>query len=66
MTDRIVTVGRRERSGVSRMIGRWPEGIRFEDAKVPVEGFFKGAAREAAGIWPESSLGTVGRIARGR
>jgi hypothetical protein len=44
------------------MIGRWPDGIRFEDADVPVEGFFKGAAGERAGIWPESSLATVGRI----
>jgi hypothetical protein len=52
----------RERSRVSRMIGRWPDGIRFEDADVPVEGFFKGAAGERAGIWPESSLATVGRI----
>ena len=50
MTDRVVAVRRRERSGVSRMIGRWPEGIRFEDAAVPVEGFFKGAFREAPGI----------------
>jgi hypothetical protein len=48
------------------MIAPWPDGIRFEDADVPVEGFFKGAEREAAGIWPESSLGTVGRIARRR
>ena len=48
------------------MIGRWPDGIRFEDADVPVEGFFRGATREVAGVWPESSLGTVGRIARGR
>lgn len=66
MTDRVVVIRRRERSGVSRMIGRWPDGIRFEDADVPVEGFFKGAGREAAGIWPASSLETVGRIARGR
>ena len=66
MTDRVMAVRRRERSRVSRMIGRWPEGIRFEDADVPVEGFFKGAVREVAGVWPESSLGTVGRIARGR
>ena len=66
MTDRVTAVRRRERSRVSRMIGRWPDGIRFEDAAVPIEGFFKGAFREAAGIWPESSLGTVGRIARGR
>lgn len=56
-------VRRRERSGVSRMIGRWPDGIRFEDAAVPAEGFFKAPGREAAGVWPESSLGTVGRIA---
>ena len=48
------------------MIGRWPDGIRFEDAVVPVEGFFKGADREVAGVWPESSLGSVGRIARRR
>jgi hypothetical protein len=56
-------VRRREKSGVSRMIGRWPEGIRFEDAIVPAEGFFKGTDREIAGVWPESSLATVGRIA---
>jgi hypothetical protein len=66
MTDRAIAARRRERSGVSRMIGRWPDGIRFEDADVPAEGFFKGAPREVAGLWPESSLGTVGRIARGR
>ena len=48
------------------MIGRWPDGIRFEDAEVPTEAFFKGADREASGIWPESSLGTVGRIVRRR
>jgi hypothetical protein len=66
MRDGVVAGRRRERSGVSRMIGRWPEGIRFEDAVVPAEGFFKGAARDVAGVWPESSLGTVGRIARGR
>jgi hypothetical protein len=66
MTARAVSVHRRERNGVSRMIGCWPDGIRFEDAKVPLEAFFKGAAREVAGVWPESSLGTVGRIARGR
>lgn len=66
MTDHVIAARRRERSGVSRMIGRWPDGIRFEDADVPVEGFFKGAPREVAGVWPESSLGTVGRIARGR
>jgi hypothetical protein len=66
MRGGVVAGRRRERRGVSRMIGRWPDGIRFEDAVVPVEGFFKGAAREVAGIWPESSRGTVGRIARGR
>lgn len=44
------------------MIGRWPDGIRFEDADVPVERLFKGAERERSGIWPESSLATVGRI----
>lgn len=66
MRGGVVAGRRRERSGVSRMIGRWPDGIRFEDADVPAEGFFKGAPREVAGLWPESSLGTVGRIARGR
>ena len=66
MRGRIIAVRKRERRDISRMIGRWPEGIRFEDAEVPVEGFFKGAAREVAGVWPESSLGSVGRIARGR
>ncbi|HET6158483.1 MAG TPA: hypothetical protein VFE34_09080 [Dongiaceae bacterium] len=59
-------VQRRERSGVSRMIGRWPENIQFEDAEVPAEGFFKGTDREIAGVWPESSLGAVGRVARRR
>jgi hypothetical protein len=57
-----VTVRKRARSGVSRMIGRWPDGIRFEDADVPVEGFFRGGEREVAGIWPESSLAASGRI----
>jgi hypothetical protein len=66
MTNAVIPVRRRQRGSVSRMIGRWPEGIRFEDAAVPIEGFFKGAPREVAGVWPESSLGTVGRIARGR
>ena len=68
MTERARTlpVRRRERSGVSRMIGRWPEGIRFEDAIVPVEGFFRGQEREMCGIWPESSLSTGGRVARRR
>lgn len=56
-------VRRRERSGVSRMIGRWPDGMRFEDAVVPAEGFFKAPEREIAGVWPESSLSMVGRIA---
>jgi len=60
---RAVRVRHRERAGVSRMIGRWPDGIRFEDALVPEEGFFRGADREVAGIWPESSLGAVGRVA---
>ena len=55
-------VQRREKGGISRMIGRWPEGIWFDDAIVPAEGFFKGTDREIAGVWPESSLGTVGRI----
>lgn len=57
---------RRERSGVSRMIGRWPEGLRFEDAAVPREAWFRGAARDAPGIWPGSSLEVEARIARGR
>ena len=57
---------RRERSRVSRMIGRWPDGIRFEDAIVPREGFFRGCAREAPGVWPESSLSLEVGIARGR
>ena len=57
------TAGKRGRRGVSRMIGRWPEGIRFEDADVPVEGFFRGGERDISGIWPESSLVAVGRIA---
>jgi hypothetical protein len=53
---------RRKRNGVARMIGRWPEGIRFEDADVPSEGFFRGTEREISGIWPESSLSAIGRI----
>ena len=57
---------RRERRASCRMIGRWPDGIRFEDAEVPAEGFFKGSNREVAGVWPESSLGAVGCIARRR
>ena len=57
---------RRERSGVSRMIRAWPANMRFEDADVPPEGLFKGSSREIAGIWPESSLGTVGSIVRRR
>lgn len=57
---------RRERSPVSRMIGRWPEGLRFEDALVPREGRFRGGMREAQGLWPGSSLEAEARIARGR
>ncbi len=57
---------RRERSRVSRMIGRWPDGIRFEDAMVPREGFFRGRARDVQGVWPESSLSLDVGIARGR
>ena len=57
---------RRERSRVSRMIGRWPDGIRFEDAIVPREGFFRGCARDVPGIWPESSLGLDVGVARRR
>lgn len=56
----------RERSRVSRMIGRWPVGIRFEDAIVPREGFFRGCPRDVPGIWPESSLTLDVGIARGR
>lgn len=63
---RAAAVRRRERSGVSRMIGRWPDGIRFEDADVPFEGYFRGSVCERAGIWPESSLTTTARIARRR
>jgi hypothetical protein len=62
--SRVRPIRRRERAGVSRMIGGWPEGIRFEDADVPAEGFFKGAERAAEGIWPESSLGAVGFATR--
>jgi hypothetical protein len=56
----------RERRRVSRMIGAWPEGIRFEDAKVPWEPFFRGAERAVPGIWPQSSLATGASIVRGR
>lgn len=59
---RALPIRRRERSGVSKMIGRWPDGIRFEDANVPAEGLFRGAEREIVGVWPESSLATTGRI----
>ena len=47
---RVLQIRRRKRSGVSRMIGRWPEGIRFEDADVPSEPFFKGIDREISGL----------------
>lgn len=57
---------RRERERVSRMIGRWPDGIRFEDAIVPREGFFRGCALDVPGVWPESSLSLEVGIARGR
>ncbi len=56
---------RRERSRISRMIGRWPEGIRFEDAIVPREGFLRGGHRDVPGIWPESSLSLDVGISRG-
>jgi hypothetical protein len=56
----------RERLRISRMIGRWPEGLRFEDAVVPREGFFRGCARDVPGIWPESSLSLDAGIARKR
>jgi hypothetical protein len=48
------------------MIGRWPDGLRFEDAIVPREPLFRGGDREVPGVWPESSLSTAARIARGR
>jgi hypothetical protein len=48
------------------MIGRWPEGIRFEDAMVPREGFFRGCVPDMPGIWPESSLSLDVGVARGR
>jgi hypothetical protein len=54
-------VRRRVRTSVSRMIGRWPDNVCFEDANVPVEGL--GAEREVAGVWPQASLATIGRIA---
>ena len=57
---------KRERCRVSHMIGRWPEGIRFEDAIVPREGFFRGCPRDVPGIWPESSLSLDVGVARGR
>lgn len=57
---------RRERERVSRMIGRWPDGIRFEDAIVPREGFFRGCGRDVPGIWPESSLSLEIGITRRR
>ncbi len=57
---------RRERSRVSRMIGRWPDGVRFEVALVPRVGFFRGHARDVPGIWPESSLCLDVGIARKR
>lgn len=56
----------RERRRVSRMIGGWPDGLRFEDAIVPREPLFRGGDREVPGVWPESSLSTAARIARGR
>ena len=64
--SKVRPIRRGERSGVSRMIGRWPDNIRFEDADVPAEGFFKGAEREVTGVSPESSLCAVGRIATRR
>lgn len=56
----------RERRRVSRMIGRWPDGLRFEDAIVSRETFFRGGDREVPGIWPESSLSVAARVVRGR
>lgn len=57
---------KRERRRVSRMIGRWPDGILFEDAAVGREPFFRGCDREMPGIWPQSSLSVAARIVRGR
>ena len=57
---------RRGRSRVSRMIGRWPDGIQFEDAIVPREGFLRSCPPDAQGIWPESSLSLEVGIVRGR
>lgn len=56
----------RQRRRASRMIGRWPDGLRFEDAIVPREPLFRGGDREVPGVWSESSLSTAARIARGR
>ncbi len=53
----------RERRRVSRMIGRWPPGIRFEDAVVPSEPLFRGGGGDGPGLWPASSLSIVARVA---
>jgi hypothetical protein len=59
---RAVRMVRREQRSALRMIGAWPAGIRFEDAEVPTEGWFKGRDRDLPAIWPESSLSVVGHI----
>lgn len=56
---------RRERRRMSRMIGRWPEDLRFEDAAVPRELPFRGGGCERSGVWPESSLSAAARVVRG-
>ena len=61
--SRTVRPWRREPRRAVRMIGCWPEGIRFEDADVPAEGWFKGQGRDVPAAWPESNLGAVGHIA---
>ncbi len=53
----------RERRRVSRMIGRWPAGIRFEDAVVPPEPMLRGGGGDGPGHWPASSLAIVARVA---
>ena len=52
----------RERRRVSRMIGRWPAGISFEDAVVPPEPLFRGGGADGPGVWPASSLAIVARV----
>lgn len=49
---------------VSRMIGSWPAGIRFEDADVPWEPRLAPGAGPMPHVWPESSLNAAARIVR--